>query len=346
MGELNELYSRIRDFLIVYLAKERKYSENTIRSYKKALDLLLDYVESTSGVPYGKISFEMIDRNVVSSFLDYLESERGCTTKTRNHRLHALRAFFKYASMEDIACVTCYDEITKIKTAEEEDTLVEHMSEGAVESILKQPNTSTDLGKRDAFMLLFLYKTGARVQELVDVRLCDLKIGARAQVVLHGKGAKSRAIPLREDVSGHLKKYLEKFHPGESLYSDQYLFYTVRHNAKCRMTEQNVRSMVHKYGTSARQENPEVPENVHPHLFRHSWAMMLYQNGVDLTLISQWLGHSNIATTRIYAHADTEMKRRAIERAVPDESPLKKHVDAERYQISDKELIRKLCGLE
>ena len=346
MGQLNPLYCIIRDYLTVYLVKERKYSDNTIRSYKKAIDMFLDYVEVTSGVAYGKITFELINHDVVASFLNYLEEDRGCSAKTRNHRLNALRSFFKYAAREDVTCVAYYDEISKVKTAKEEDTIVSHMSEGAVESILKQPDTSTDLGKRDAFLLLFLYKTGARVQELVDVQLCDIKLGVHAQVVLHGKGAKSRAIPLREDVTGHLKKYLERFHPEESLYSDQYLFYTVRHKVKSRMTEQNVRNMVHKYGVSARETNPEVPENVHPHLFRHSWAMMLYQHGVDLALISQWLGHSDISTTKIYAHADTEMKRRAVEKAVPLDSPMKEHVNSERYRISDKELIRKLCGLE
>lgn len=346
MVQLNPLYSKIRDFLTVYLVKERKYSDNTVRSYKKAIDMLLNYIESTSGVDYGQITFELINRDVIASFLNYLEEDRNCSAKTRNNRLNALRAFFKYAAREDVVCVAYYNEISKVKTAKEEDTIVSHMSADAVEAILKQPDTSTELGKRDAFLLLFLYKTGARVQELVDVRLCDIKLGTHAQVVLHGKGAKSRAIPLREDVTDHLKKYLERFHPEESLYSNQYLFYTVRHKAKSRMTEQNVRNMVHKYGISAREINPEVPENVYPHLFRHSWAMMLYQHGVDLALISQWLGHSNISTTRIYARADTEMKRQALEKAIPEGSTMKEYVNSERYKISDKELIRKLCGLE
>ena len=105
MGQLNPLFSKIRDFLTVYLVKERKYSDNTVRSYKKAIDMLLSYVETTSGVAYGKITFEMIDRNVVTSFLDYLEEERNCSAKTRNHRLNALRAFFKYAAREEVACV-------------------------------------------------------------------------------------------------------------------------------------------------------------------------------------------------------------------------------------------------
>ena len=115
---------------------------------------------------------------------------------------------------------------------------------------------------------------------------------------------------------------------------------------KKRMTEDNVRQLVRKYGKQAREICKEVPENVHPHLFRHSWAMILYQNGVDLTLISQWLGHSNLETTLIYAHADTELKRKALEQAVPDDSPLKEHLNATRYKVSDEELLKRLCGLK
>lgn len=143
----------------------------------------------------------------------------------------------------------------------------------------------------------------------------------------------------------HLKKYLALFHESESQYSDQYLFYSVRNQKKKRMTEQNVRSIVSKYGSMARETNKEVPEQVHPHLFRHSWAMFLYQNGVDLTLISQWLGHAQFKTTLIYAHADTEIKRKALEKAVPEDSPLKPYLDSERFQTSDEELLKQLVGL-
>ena len=111
------------------------------------------------------------------------------------------------------------------------------------------------------------------------------------------------------------------------------------------MTEDNVRQLVSKYGRKAREVCKEVPEKVHPHLFRHSWAMFLYQNGVDLSLVSQWLGHSNLETTLIYAHADTELKRKAIEKAVPEDSPLKEHVNPERFKVDDDDLLKKLCGL-
>lgn len=199
--------------------------------------------------------------------------------------------------------------------------------------------------KVECIYTLVLYKTGIRIQKIADARICDIQLGRQPKVALHGKGAKSRSIPLRDDVVLHLRKYLQLFHPEENQYSDQYLFYVIRNKEKKRMTEDNVRQLVSKYGRKAREICKEVPEKVHPHLFRHSWAMFLYQNGVDLSLVSQWLGHSNLETTLIYAHADTELKRKAIEKAVPEDSPLKEHVNSERFKVDDDDLLKKLCGL-
>ncbi|MCL2188252.1 MAG: tyrosine-type recombinase/integrase [Defluviitaleaceae bacterium] len=111
------------------------------------------------------------------------------------------------------------------------------------------------------------------------------------------------------------------------------------------MTKDNARDFIRKYGDTARAVCPEVPENVHPHLFRHSCAMSLYRSGVHLTLISEWLGHANFETTLIYAHADTEIKRQAIEKAIPKDSLLSEHIDTERYKVDDDELLKELCGL-
>lgn len=346
MGTLTPLFTLVRSFFLVFLPEEQKCSPNTIRSYRKSLELLFDFVKERNSVALNEITFEMMDRNTVSEFLSYLETERNCSISTRNHRLHCIRAFFKYAAQEDITVIAHLEEIQKVKRAKQPETIVEHMSEDAVQAILKQPDTYTEKGKRDAFLLLFLYKTGARVQELVDIRLCDIQLGKYPKVTIHGKGAKTRSIPLRDDVVQHLKKYLALFHPEQNLFWDQYLFYVTRNQNRKRMTEDNVRKLIAKYGVQARKICKEVPENVHPHLFRHSWAMVLYQNGVDLTLISQWLGHSNLETTLIYAHADTELKRKALEKAVPVDSPLKEHLNAERYKVSDEELLKRLCGLK
>lgn len=346
MGSMNTLFSTIHNFLLIALPKERKCSENTIRSCKKSLELLLDFVKRETGKPFTVLTFDDIDRNILTAFLDHLETERNCSVSTRNQRLHCIRSFYRYAAQEDISNVFHFNEISKVKKAKQRRTLVEHMSETAVQAILAQPDTTTHIGKRDAFMMLFLYRTGIRVQELVDIRLKDIRLGNSPALTVCGKGSKIRSVPLRANTVEHLRHYIEIFHPKSSMYSDDYLFFTVRGRGRKRMTEDNVRSLVRKYGISARGNCLEVPENVHPHLFRHSLAMSLYQNGVDLSLISQWLGHSCVDTTLIYAHADTEIKRQAIEKAIPEDSELKHFLNADRYSISDEELLKQLCGLK
>ena len=346
MEGLNPLFKLIHDYINVHLPGERKLSEHTVRSYKKALELLVDFVKETRGVPLAEVTFDMIDRGALSAFLDHLERDRGNSVSTRNQRLKCIHAFYAYAAREDVSLVCHLDEVTKVRAAKEEDGIVEYMREGAVQSVLDQPDTADDIGLRDAMLMLFLYKTGARVQELVDVRICDLRLGKEASVVLHGKGNKARAVPLLADVAENLDGYLARFHSGEGPHSQAHLFYTVRGGKKKRMTEQNVRELTAKYGALARTSNPEVPERVHPHLFRHSWAMALLRAGVELTLIQQWLGHAQLETTLVYARADTEMERRELEKSVPEDSPLKPFLNAERYTVDDDELLKRLVGLK
>ena len=141
----------------------------------------------------------------------------------------------------------------------------------------------------------------------------------------------------------HLLNYLSVYHPGSP--PDRPLFYTTRNGLRRSMTSDNARKLIKAYGTLARRNCVEVPENVHPHMFRHSRAMHLYQHGMPLLLVSQWLGHANVETTLIYAHADTEMKRKAIEASTPETSPLKSFSNSERFTISDEDLIKKLYGI-
>lgn len=345
MEKLNPLFTLVRNYLTRYLPSERKLSKNTIRSYQKTLELLFDYVKVQKNVSLAKITFEMIDRNMLSSFLDYLENERGCSPTTRNHRLHSIRAFYAYASENNITAIVYYEEILKVGAAKVVEKLIEHMSEEAVKAILAEPDISTSKGLRDMFLMLFLYKTGARIQETLDVRLRDIQFGKCPSVMLTGKGSKTRCVPFRENTAEHLKEYINMFHVGEGIYSEAYLFYTVRGGMKKRMTEDNARDLIRKYGIKARKICIEVPENVHPHLFRHSCAMSLYRSGVHLTLISEWLGHAQFETTLVYARADTEIKRKAIEKAIPKDTPLAKHINSERYKVNDEDVLKQLCGL-
>jgi len=343
--KLNPLFTLVRNYLTHYLPTERRFSKNTIRAYQKSLELLFDYVKQQKNVPLAKITFEMIDRHMLSAFLDHLENERNCSPSTRNHRLHSIRAFYAYAAENNIAAIAHYEEVLKVGVSKVAERLVEHMSEDAVSAILAEADTTTHKGFRDMFLMLFLYKTGARIGEALDVQLRDIQLGKHPRVMLAGKGSKKRSTPIRENTALHLKKYIQTFHHNEGIYSEAPLFYTVRGGSKKRMTEDNARDLVRKYGTKARMTCAEVPENVHPHLFRHSCAMSLYRSGVHLTLISEWLGHANLETSLVYARADTEIKRKAIEKAIPQDTSLAEHTNAERYKVDDEDVLKKLCGL-
>lgn len=193
--------------------------------------------------------------------------------------------------------------------------------------------------------MVLLYDTAARVQELLNIRICDIHLGKATTIILHGKGSKVRTVPLMQKTIEHFRNYKMLYHPTADAYSNEHLFYSVRHGQKHRMCENNVRKLVTYYGVSARKVCPEVPENVHPHLFRHSRSMHLYQRGMDLTLISQWLGHAQLDTSLVYAHADTEQKRKAIETSTPPDSPLKQELDPRRFTLDDDMVIKKLYGL-
>ena len=346
MGVNNVLFAITLEYFENYLPKMRKSSPKTIATYRKAMEQFLDYLKEQNDIRLYQVTIPMINRQSVAEYLDYVEDKRKCSVTTRNHRLDCIRSFMKYAATRNIEAAAMWAEIQTVAHAREDKTPVEYLKVTAVETIISQPDASTRLGLRDKFLILFLYQTGMRVAELVSVRLCDIQLGKSAVVTVYGKGSKVRKVPMREKLVEHLKKYLQMFHPNASAYSTECLFYTIHKNEHTKMTEDNVRRLVQKYGNLARKTDPTIPENVHPHLFRHSIAMHLYQNGVPLTLISQWLGHSRLETTFIYAYADTEQKREAIEKAIPEDSTLKEFLNAERYSEDDDDLIKRLYGLK
>ena len=348
LGEVKDtlLFGLIHDFFKVYLPKQRSSSEHTITAYKYAFDNLLDYVVAQKKIALSAVTFEMIDSKMLAAYLEDVEAN-GNGVSTRNHRLACIRAFYAYAAKMEPAAVIHHDEIYKIPLKKSlEPKVVAHMSEAAVSAILAQPDTTTARGLRDQFLLLMFYDTGARIAEILNLRLRDIKLGTTPTVTIrHGKGDKFREVPLSEKTAAHYNNYAGVFHANEPQYSEQYLFYTILHGRKNPMGTTTVRDLMSRYGASARECCGEVPKNVYPHLWRHSRAMHLYQHGMDLTLVSQWLGHANLETTLVYAHADTEHKRKAIEAAVPDDSPLKSFVNPARYKVTDDETLKRLHGL-
>lgn len=341
------LFPLIHDYLKIYLPKQRNVSPNTILSYRRALEELLDYVKEREQILLGSISFEHLTADTIFLFLEYLESEKGYSVSTRNTRFAAIRAFMDYAADHDVALVDNLNKLKKVPFKKPAATvMVDYMSMAAVTAISEQPDANTPKGLRDRFFIMLLYDTGARVQEVLNIRLSDLQLGRLPKVTLFGKGRKTRVVPLMKNTVRHLKKYLSVFHENAAHDGDAPLFYSVIHGNKQCISDRRIRYILQKYGEQARRVCPEVPENVYPHLFRHSRAMHLYQEGMDLALVSQWLGHSHLETTQIYAHADTEHKRRAIEAATPRDNPLYSKLNSARYTITDEETLKRLTGLK
>ena len=171
-------------------------------------------------------------------------------------------------------------------------------------------------------------------------------LGERPTVTLTGKGRKTRIVPLMNNTVRILSRHIREFHPQATSDTDAPLFFVIRNGVRKQMTEDNVRKLLSHYGGRLPEHARQGLGSIHPHLLRHSRAMHLYQNGMSLELLSQWLGHSQIETTLVYAHADAEMKRRAIEKATPPDSPLGRHIKPTTMKLNDDDLIRRLYGLK
>ena len=339
------LFGLIHDYLKLYLPKQRKLSPNTIRSYREALELLVDFIKVQRGIPLQDVTFEMLTADAITAYLDSLETERGCSVATRNNRLAAVRAFIEYSADRDVTTVFVRNELKKVpvKKTDKAD-VIDYMSMAAITAIALQADPTTSKGLRDRFFMMLMYDTGARIQEMIDITLGDLHMSKTPIITLHGKGNKIRSVPLMERTVQHLQKYMSVFHPDLRNNGDR-LFYTVSSGRRNPISASCIRLFLKQYGEAARKHCLEVPENVHAHLWRHSRAMHLYQQGMSLVLVSEWLGHAQLETTQIYAHADTEQKRKAIAAATPPGNPLHAKLSPDRFTVNDEDTLKRLTGL-
>lgn len=305
--------THLTGFLSNYLPAQRNVSPNTIKAYRDAFVLLLRYCRDVRQLTPERLSLEQIDPPLVLGFLDHLEKERHCAARTRNLRLTALHAFFRYLQTEEPGLLLRCQRILAIPLQRQVPSAVEYLSAESLAAILRQPDLTRRAGRRDAVLLSLLYDTGARVQELIDLSVRDMRLESPAQVRVTGKGRKTRVVPLMSGTVDLLREYLR----GQGLVGpeqlDQPLFRN-RHGG--RLSRSGIRYLVEKYTQKACDEQPSLPiAKVSPHTFRHSKAMHLLQCGNPLVVIRDILGHTDIKSTEIYARADLDMKRQALDKA-------------------------------
>ena len=328
----------LTQFLTVYLPGHLGSKKNTLLSYRDSFSLLLKYCRDVEKYALEKLMITQIDRELVLRFLKWLEEERHCKITTRNQRLAAIHSFFSFLMVEAPQYMEQSQKVLSIPMKKADKPPLMYLPLDAVKGLLEQPDRNTSHGRRDAVLLSLLYDTGARVQELVDLKVCDINLNDTVTIVLTGKGGKSRIVPVMKPTGELLRQYIEGnglSHPARS----RNPLFTNRGNHP--LTRAGVTYILKKYAAQAQGIGvKDISEEITPHWLRHSKAMHLLQSGVNLIYIRDLLGHSDVSTTEIYARADETMKRKALLEAY--ESPSEEQLPTWK---KDKDLLDWLKSL-
>lgn len=297
-------------FLEHYLPELKNVSANTVSSYCDTFRLFLGYCQDVESMKIERFKLEDLTPELVDRFLQWLEAERNNGIATRNQRLAAIHSFVRYVQIQEPRLLLNFQRILAIPVKKTERKAIKPLSKEAVALILRQPDTSTLQGRRDATILCFLYDTAVRVQELCDLHVEDVRLEHPASVRIYGKGRKTRTVPILPSTANNLKNYLTEVHLLDPEKSHLPLF-TNRDGRK--MSRANVTYILDKYVKAASEIDSSIPEKITPHVMRHSKAMHIYEAENNLIYVRDILGHSDIKTTSIYARSSLAMKRKALE---------------------------------
>lgn len=312
-------------FLSDYLPSQRNVSTNTIKSYRDTFKQVLMYFDLEMNIKPEHLTFEKIKTEKIRDFLFWLEKIRNVSINTRNQRLAAIHSFYRYTQSEHPENIFECQKILGIPFKKREKKTIEFLSQECLKYILEQPDTSKKKGRRDLTIMATFYDTGARVQELIDLKMRDVRLTKPATITLTGKGNKRRSVPIMEKTRNLLDNYMSENRLLENGKQDHPLFYN---SNKRPFTRPGITYILEKYLKQAKESHPEVlySDKLTPHMVRHTKAMHLLEAGVNLIYIRDLLGHVNVTTTEIYLRANTETKRKALESAymevVPQDIPV------------------------
>ena len=302
-------------YFSTYLPLTCGVSPNTCNSYRDAFKLLLLYFQEEKGVPANSIELRMLNRNLVSDFLEWLEAQRKVSVTTRNQRLAAMKAFAHYVQYRNPEYLENCTDIITMRPKKHEKPVIPFLTEDELKALLAQPDPSTRHGLRDLTLLSLLYDSGARVQEITDLQLKDIRLTNPAMVTLTGKGRKARQVPLMKETCTLLDTYIRNFDLNSEPLTAP-LFFNKKGEA---LSRYGITYILKKYVSKAELDGSA--RKISPHGLRHTKAMHLLRAGVNMIYIRDFLGHVDISTTEIYARIDAEMKRQVFEEKVPNFTP-------------------------
>jgi site-specific recombinase XerD len=324
--------SLVQQFFTEYLVEQRAVSSRTVGCYRDALMLFLDFAHSQLGKAPTALRLADIQPDLILAFLDHLEHQRHNAVRSRNLRLTALRAFLKFAGRRDVASLHVVERALAVPMKRFERPMLGFLTREEMLVVLGQPG-GTWISQRDHLLLAMLYNTGARVSEIIGVRVADVVLDGAACVHLHGKGRKLRSVPLWKNSVQEIRAWL-RLNP--HLCAEAAL---LPNRDGCAMTRCNVNQRLQIAVQRAGTECASLAKKkVSPHTLRHTTAMHLLQSGVPFNVIALWLGHESTNTTHRYVEADLAMKQKALARLEQPNTKMR------RFQAPDS-LLRFLQAL-
>lgn len=310
--EAYELAKYIHDWIHVYTPSIRSNSLHTIKTYTITLSLFVGFLEKKKDITPSSLNPECFSRDYIEEWILWLKEERNCSQETCNIRLTALRAFLKYLASKDVSYLSLYQCTTLIPRQKIVRKKVTGMSKDAVKALMSIPDMSTKTGQRDLVLLIVLYCTAARIDEILSMKISQLHLEAdKPYVTVVGKGRKIRTLYILPKGVAHLKKYLEEFHPLNPN-PNAYVFYSRNKGIFGKMTQESVNKQLKKYATVAHVTCNDVPVNLHAHQIRHAKASHWLEDGMNIVQISFLLGHANLHTTMVYLDITTEQESKAL----------------------------------
>ena len=309
----NLLGAIVHDYFTDHLPRLRGMSPNTIHSYRDSLVLLLRFLSARNKRPVAALDLKDLDPPGILAFLSYLEQERKNGVATRNVRLSAIHALFRFVASRNPEHLDLAQRVLGIPFKRAPQRAIDYLEREEIDSILKAIDRTTPKGRRDYALLATMFNTGARVQEIADLRACDLQLARPFQVRLFGKGRKERYCPLWPQTAAVLRAFSRE--QNLDVRSEAHVF--LNHRGRP-LTRFGIRYVLALRLDRASKDVPNLrKKRLHPHSIRHSTAIALLKSGNDLSTISHYLGHASPTTTNRYAKVDLEMKRRAIARVKP-----------------------------
>lgn len=322
----------LQAFFTTRMTSQFGASPHTLAAYRDTWRLLLTYLADLTGTAPQNLDMTAVTAEQVSGFLTHLEVVRGNAVSTRNARLAAVHAFFGYAAFRHPEHAATISQVMAIPAKRHRRTDLTYLTPPEVTALLAAPDQASTAGRRDHALLQLAVTAGLRVSELTGLRLEDLHLGAGAHVVCAGKGRKNRVTPLDGQTVAVLRAHIAALPAGTT-----FVFPT---RTGTRMSRDAVANRLTEHAATAGALCPTlVGKRITPHVLRHTAAMRLLAAGIDSTVIALWLGHESVDTTRIYLHADMQIKERAMDRTAPTGA------QPGRYVATDDTLLAFLRGL-